>query len=166
MELLSIILFIASMLPFSASNRQGDALYDMKLKLNASGDQLSDWNQNQVSPCTWNSVICDNNNNVVQVTLASRGFTGVLSPRIGELEYLNVLSLAGNNITGVIPEQFGNLSRLTSLDLEDNLLIGPIPASLGRLSKLQLLILSQNNLNGSIPDTLANISSLTDIRLA
>jgi hypothetical protein len=45
----------------------GDALYDMKLKLNASGDQLSDWNQNQVSPCTWNSVICDNNNNVVQV---------------------------------------------------------------------------------------------------
>lgn len=45
----------------------GDALYDMKLKLNASGSQLADWNQNQVNPCTWNSVICDNNNNVVQV---------------------------------------------------------------------------------------------------
>nr|CAB3499003.1 unnamed protein product [Digitaria exilis] len=47
----------------------GDALYDMKLKLNATGSQLSDWNQNQVNPCTWNSVICDNNNNVVQVLL-------------------------------------------------------------------------------------------------
>ena len=45
----------------------GDALYDMKLKLNATGSQLSDWNQNQVNPCTWNSVICDSNNNVVQV---------------------------------------------------------------------------------------------------
>ncbi|XP_066398843.1 LRR receptor kinase SERK2-like [Miscanthus floridulus] len=166
MELLNIILIIASLLPFSASDPQGDALYDMKLKLNATGNQLSDWNQNQVNPCTWNSVICDNSNNVVQVTLASMGFTGVLSPRIGDLKYLNVLSLPGNNITGVIPEQFGNLSRLTSLDLEDNLLVGPIPASLGRLSKLQLLILSQNNLNGSIPDTLASISSLTDIRLA
>ncbi|WVZ60220.1 hypothetical protein U9M48_010271 [Paspalum notatum var. saurae] len=166
MELLSIILIIASLLPFSASDRQGDALYDMKLKLNATSSQLTDWNQNQVNPCTWNSVICDSNNNVVQVTLASMGFTGVLSPRIGELEYLNVLSLPGNNITGGIPEQFGNLSRLTSLDLENNLLIGPIPASLGRLSRLQLLILSQNNLNGSIPDTLASISSLTDIRLA
>ncbi|RLN18933.1 putative LRR receptor-like serine/threonine-protein kinase [Panicum miliaceum] len=118
---------------------EGDALYDMKLKLNATGSQLSDWNQNQVNPCTWNSVICDNNNNVVQV------------------------SLPGNNITGGIPEQFGNLSRLTSLDLEDNLLVGPIPASLGQLSKLQLLILSQNNLNGSIPETLTSISSLTDI---
>jgi Leucine-rich repeat (LRR) protein len=72
-------------------------------------------------------------------TLASMGFTGVLSPRIGELEYLNVLSLPGNNITGGIPEQFGNLSRLTNLDLEDNLLVGPIPASLGQLSKLQIL---------------------------
>ncbi|RLN42659.1 putative LRR receptor-like serine/threonine-protein kinase [Panicum miliaceum] len=96
-------------------------------------------------------------------TLASMGFTGVLSPRIGELEYLNVLSLPGNNITGGIPEQSGNLSRLTSMDLEDNLLDGPIPASLGQLSKLQILILSQNNLNGSIPETLASISSLTDI---
>ena len=38
----------------------GDALYDMKQKLNATGTQLTDWNQNQVNPCTWNSVICDN----------------------------------------------------------------------------------------------------------
>ncbi|OQU91137.1 hypothetical protein SORBI_3001G123000 [Sorghum bicolor] len=117
MELLNIILVIASLLPFSASDRQGDALYDMKLKLNATGSQLSDWNQNQVNPCTWNSVICDNNNNVVQVTLASMGFTGVLSPRIGDLEYLNVLSLPGNNITGGIPEQFGNLSRFSGNNL-------------------------------------------------
>jgi hypothetical protein len=69
----------------------GDALYDMKQKLNVTGNQLSDWNQNQVNPCTWNSVICDNNNNVIQVTLAARGFAGVLSPRIGELKYLTVL---------------------------------------------------------------------------
>ncbi|KAJ1279005.1 hypothetical protein BS78_04G122100 [Paspalum vaginatum] len=166
-ELRFVLLVLVVSLPcFPASDRQGDALYDMKQKLNATGGQLSDWNQNQVNPCTWNSVICDNNNNVVQVTLASRGFTGVLSPRIGELQYLSVLSLAGNRITGSIPEQFGNLSSLTSLDLEDNLLVGEIPASLGNLSKLNLLILSQNSFNGPIPDSIAGISSLTDIRLA
>uniref|UniRef100_A0A0E0JYI8 non-specific serine/threonine protein kinase n=1 Tax=Oryza punctata TaxID=4537 RepID=A0A0E0JYI8_ORYPU len=166
-ELRFAVLIIAVSLPsFSASDRQGDALYDMKQKLNVTGNQLSDWNQNQVNPCTWNSVICDNNYNVIQVTLAARGFAGVLSPRIGELKYLTVLSLAGNRISGGIPEQFGNLSSLTSLDLEDNLLVGEIPASLGQLSKLQLLILSDNNFNGSIPDSLAKISSLTDIRLA
>ncbi|XP_006647169.1 LRR receptor kinase SERK2 [Oryza brachyantha] len=166
-ELRLAVLIIAASLPsFSASDRQGDALYDMKQKLNVTGNQLSDWNQNQVNPCTWNSVICDSNNNVIQVTLAARGFAGVLSPRIGELKYLTVLSLASNRISGGIPEQFGNLSSLASLNLEDNLLVGEIPASLGQLSKLQLLLLSDNDLNGSIPDSLAKISSLTDIRLA
>ncbi|KAL5213561.1 hypothetical protein ABZP36_024408 [Zizania latifolia] len=163
---IAVFIIAVSLPSFSASDRQGDALYDMKQKLNVTGNQLSDWNQNQVNPCTWNSVICDSNNNVVQVTLAARGFAGILSPRIGELKYLTVLSLAGNRISGGIPEQFGNLSSLTSLDLEDNLLVGEIPSSLGQLSKLQLLILSDNNLNGSIPDSLAKISSLTDIRLA
>uniref|UniRef100_A0A0D3FMY8 non-specific serine/threonine protein kinase n=1 Tax=Oryza barthii TaxID=65489 RepID=A0A0D3FMY8_9ORYZ len=162
MDLLSVLLIIASLLPFSASDRQGDALYDMKLKLNATGNQLSDWNQNQVNPCTWNSVICDNNYNVVQMpscrTLASMGFTGVLSPRIGELQFLNVLSLPGNKITGGIPEQIGNLSSLTSLDLEDNLLVGPIPASLGQLSKLQILRLAYNKLSGSIPGSLFQVA--------
>ncbi|XP_074573176.1 LRR receptor kinase SERK2 [Curcuma longa] len=148
------------------SDWQGDALYDMKLRLNVTGSQLSDWNQNQVNPCTWNSVICDSNNNVIQVTLSSMGFNGVLSPRIGELQYLNVLSLPGNNITGEIPEQFGNLSSLTNLDLENNRFSGDIPASLGKLSKLQILILSQNNLTGKIPPSLTNLGALNDIRLA
>ncbi|KAL6646831.1 hypothetical protein ACP70R_015525 [Stipagrostis hirtigluma subsp. patula] len=162
----AVLVLLVSLPCSTASDSQGNALYDMRQKLNATGGQLSDWNQNQVSPCTWSSVICDRSNNVVQVTLSARGFTGVLSPRIGELQHLTVLSLAGNRITGSIPEQFGNLSSLTSLDLEDNLLVGKIPASLGKLSKLQLLILSQNNLDGSIPDSIANISTLTDIRLA
>ncbi|WOL20043.1 putative LRR receptor-like serine/threonine-protein kinase [Canna indica] len=148
------------------SDRQGDALYDMKIKLNATGNQLADWNQNQVNPCTWNSIICDSNNNVVQVTLSSMGFSGILSPRIGELQYLTVLSLPGNNITGGIPEQFGNLSSLTNLELENNHLNGTIPASLGKLSKLQILILSQNNLSGNIPESLTNLGALNDIRLA
>lgn len=45
----------------------GDALYALRSSLNASGNQLTDWNQNQVNPCTWSKVICDNNNNVVTV---------------------------------------------------------------------------------------------------
>ncbi|KAJ4745883.1 BRI1-associated receptor kinase [Rhynchospora pubera] len=162
----TLLIIIFSLLWHALADKQGDALYDMKLRLNATGNQLSDWNRNQVNPCTWNSVICDNNNRVTQVTLASMGFTGTLSPRIGELEYLNVLSLPGNKISGPIPDSFGNLSSLTSLDLEDNLLSGEIPASLGKLSKLAILILSQNNLNGSIPSSFSSLSSLNDIRLA
>lgn len=46
----------------------GDALYALKMSLNASANQLTDWNQNQVNPCTWSRVECDKDNiNVVQV---------------------------------------------------------------------------------------------------
>nr|XP_010939661.1 LRR receptor kinase SERK2 [Elaeis guineensis] len=166
MKLIIVLFVVAVLQPFAESDRQGDALNDMKRKLNASGSQLVDWNTNQVNPCTWNSVICDNNNNVIQVTLPNMGFTGTLSPRIGELSYLTVLSLPDNNITGGIPESFGNLSSLTNLNLENNLLSGEIPASLGRLSKLSILTLNQNKLTGNIPESLSNLPGLNDIGLA
>ncbi|KAJ0975002.1 hypothetical protein J5N97_016967 [Dioscorea zingiberensis] len=166
MKFISILVILVSLDSLVLSDIQGDALFDMKLKLNATANQLKDWNPDQVNPCTWYSVLCDPNNNVIQVTLSSMGFTGVLSPRIGELTYLNVLSLPGNNITGGIPEQFGNLSSLTSLDLESNQLSGEIPSSLGKLTKLQILILSGNNLSGNIPDSFSNLAGLNDIRLA
>lgn len=44
-----------------------DALYALKLSLNASPSQLTNWNKNQVNPCTWSNVYCDQNSNVVQV---------------------------------------------------------------------------------------------------
>ncbi|XP_038983265.1 LRR receptor kinase SERK2 isoform X2 [Phoenix dactylifera] len=166
MKLIIVLFILALLQPFAESDRQGDALIDMKLKLNATGSQLADWNQNQVNPCTWGSVFCDNSNNVIQVTLPNMGFTGTLSESIGVLNHLNVLSLPNNNITGGIPESFGNLSSLTNLDLENNLLSGEIPASLGRLTKLSILTLNQNNLTGNIPESLSNLSSLNDIGLA
>ncbi|KAL6909513.1 hypothetical protein ACP4OV_001794 [Aristida adscensionis] len=164
MDLLSIILFVASFIPFSASDPGGwnevDALYDMKLQLNATASQLSDWNNRLVEPCTWSFIICDSNNSVVEVKIASMGFSGVLSPNIAALEYLNVLSLPGNNITGDIPEEYGSLSRLTRLDLEGLLLLASFQSS------SFCIILSQNNLSGSIPNTLASIPGLTEIQLA
>ena len=44
-----------------------EALYALKTSLNASKNQLTNWNTEQVSPCTWSNVYCDQNGNVVQV---------------------------------------------------------------------------------------------------
>ncbi|MQL90775.1 hypothetical protein Taro_023370 [Colocasia esculenta] len=144
---------------------RGEALNDLREKLNASASQLTDWNINQVNPCTWNSIICDKDNHVISVTLNNMGFTGTLSPRIWVLKTLNVLSLPGNKITGQIPKEFGNLSNLMNLNLENNHLTGEIPDSLGDLTKLQILSLSRNNLSGSIPGSFSKLSNLNDIRL-
>jgi hypothetical protein len=139
------------------ADEQGDALISLKSSLNATFDQLTDWNQNQVNPCTWTKVICDANNSVITLSLSSMGFSGFLSPKIGVLKTLSTLSLQSNDIKGEIPEEFGNLTGLTMLDLDNNQLTGNIPTSLGNLKQLQFLILNQNNLTGEIPETLSNI---------
>ncbi|KAF8411448.1 hypothetical protein HHK36_003999 [Tetracentron sinense] len=185
MELIYAVLMLASLPFFVASDIQGlgpylnrsfvsgDALYALKSSLKAS-IQLSDWNQNQVNPCTWSNVICDPNSNVISLTLSSMGFSGFLSPKIGVLKTLSTLTLQGNGITGEIPEEFGNLSSLSSLDLENNSLSGNIPSSLGNLKKLQFFcdlidhvsrILSQNNLTGSVPESITNLPNLINLQL-
>ncbi|KAL8476196.1 hypothetical protein ACS0TY_028741 [Phlomoides rotata] len=164
MDLLIGVLVLTCLRTFVSPDSQGDALYSLKISLNASTNQLMDWNQNQVNPCTWSKVICDNNN-VTTVTLSNMGFSGTLSPSIGALKTLNTLQLQGNGITGKIPEEFGNLTSLTMLDLEHNNLSGEIPSSLGNLNRLTFLILSQNNLTGQIPESLERLSHLVNLQL-
>ncbi|KAH0892409.1 hypothetical protein HID58_054838 [Brassica napus] len=145
---------------------QGEALFALRSSLRASPQQLSDWNLNQVDPCTWSQVICDEQKHVTSLTLSDMNFSsGTLSSGIGILKTLKTLTLKGNGITGEIPESIGNLSSLTSLDLEDNQLSGPIPSTLGNLSNIQFLTLSRNNLNGTVPDSLTGLSKLINILL-
>lgn len=161
-----IFAVLACLHSFVSPDAQGDALFAMKNDLNASADQLADWNPNQVNPCTWPKIICDSGNNVISVSLSSMGFSGTLSPKVGVLKTLQTLSLQGNRITGNIPKEFGNLTSLTMLDLENNRLTGEIPPSLGNLKKLQFLILNQNNLTGTIPDSLSHLPNLINLQLA
>ncbi|KAK4785900.1 hypothetical protein SAY86_002589 [Trapa natans] len=165
MKILFAVLSLAC-LQFVSCDFQGDALSSLKNSLNATSIQLTDWNPNQVNPCTWSNVICDSSNNVISLTLSSMSFTGSLSPRIGVLRTLTALTLQGSGITGKIPEEFGNLTNLINLDLENNRLSGEIPASLGNLKKLQFLFLSQNYLSGSIPNSLSTLPNLINLQLA
>ncbi|KAG6394507.1 hypothetical protein SASPL_145095 [Salvia splendens] len=166
MVLLIAVLVFACLTAFVSPDAQGDALFALRTSLKASSNQLTDWNQNQVNPCTWSKVICDSTNNVTTVTLSNMGFTGTLSPQIGNLKALNTLQLQGNGITGMIPEELGNLSSLTMLDLENNNLTGEIPSSLGNLRRLTFLILNQNNLSGPVPESLSSLSNLVNLQLA
>ncbi|KAI9153999.1 hypothetical protein LWI28_019577 [Acer negundo] len=81
----------------------------------------------------------------------NKGLTGSLSPRLGDLQKLNVLILAGCSFTGNIPDELGNLADLSFLALNSNNFSGRIPTSLGKLSKLYWLDLADNQLTGSIP---------------
>ncbi|TKY47665.1 LRR receptor serine/threonine-protein kinase [Spatholobus suberectus] len=126
MHLALVLLLLTRLCSFALPelDSQEDALYALKLSLNASSKQLTNWNKYLVTPCTWSNVECDQNNNVVRVSLEFMGFTGSLTPRIGALKSLTTLSLQGNSITGDIPKEVGNLTSLVRLDLENNKLTG------------------------------------------
>ncbi|KAF2288022.1 hypothetical protein GH714_003943 [Hevea brasiliensis] len=77
--------------------------------------------------------------------------TGSLTPRLGDLQNLNILILAGCGFTGNIPDELGNLAELSFLALNSNNLTGNIPPSLGKLSNVYWLDLAENQLTGTIP---------------
>ncbi|CAM0873951.1 unnamed protein product [Alopecurus aequalis] len=142
------------------------ALHEMRMMLTDSHGVLEDWNNNQASPCYFANVRCDQDGDVIGITLSSSGLSGVLSPSIATLTTLQQLLLDGNSITGGIPQELGNLSNLMTLKLGRNSLNGSIPESFGLLSELQNLDLSQNLLIGNIPGSLSNLPSLNNINLA
>ncbi|CAN6542193.1 unnamed protein product [Malus baccata var. baccata] len=166
MDLVFAVLVLACLQSFVLPDSQGEALFSLRKSLNSSPNQLKDWDPNQLNPCSWLNVKCDPNNNVVSVTLANIGFSGILSLKLGALKNLKILSLQGNGITGEIPKEFGNLTSLSTLNLENNNLNGEIPASFGNLKNLQFLNLNNNNLSGTIPESLSSLSNLISLQLA
>ncbi|KAM3207959.1 hypothetical protein ACQJBY_062937 [Aegilops geniculata] len=150
----------------AAPDFQVIALYEMRMMLTDSRGVLKDWNNNQVSPCYFDNVRCDQDGSVIGIILSSSGLSGILSPSIATLTTLQQLLLDGNSITGGIPQELGNLSNLMTLKLGRNSLNGSIPESFGFLSELQNLDLSENLLIGNIPNSLSNLSSLNNINLA
>jgi Leucine-rich repeat (LRR) protein len=132
---------------------------------------LPGWTSNtSVTPCfndAWKGVLCvrypqdPGNYNyqqsiVVGLILDDASIVGTLSPAIGNLTNLVILSLTGNpGLTGPIPAEI-NLDRfLEILDLHDNNFTGTIPAL--NPWGLQQLDLSGNQLTGPIP----NFGSMT-----
>ncbi|KAI3840116.1 hypothetical protein MKX03_003572 [Papaver bracteatum] len=147
---------------------------------------LNSWNAS--SHCSnWTGITCSRRHpsRVTRLVLDSKGLVGSISPYIGNLSFLRVLSLYGNKFKGEIPQEVGRLSRLqiffvgnntltgkiprnisSCKNLEDfvifnNDLVGGIPTELGSLSKLQNLLLTKNNLKGTIPVSLSNLSGLS-----
>ena len=126
---------------------------------------------------------------VRELRLESRDLGGSMSPAVGRLADLRVLSLGYNRLTGripgelgrltkleilhlgagflggTIPPDLGRLTQLVTLDLSGNLLAGPIPPVLGGLAALRTLALSSNMLTGEIPRELGQLANLGVVRL-
>ena len=93
------------------------------------------------------------------------GYSGPLSPAIGNLTALQRLIVSGNAFHGHIPAALGALTKMFQLDLSMNNFTGRLPASLGALSNLGYLSVGYNSLQGPIPETLNQLRNLTFLYL-
>ncbi|CAN6566647.1 unnamed protein product [Malus baccata var. baccata] len=168
------VLIFHSCLALRLSGNETDRLFET----------LTSWNETNHF-CNWRGVTCGRRHKRVTV-LNSQSFklSGSLSPHVGNLSFLRVLSLTNNNLSHQIPPEIGRLSRLQDIVWENNSLTGEIPSNLSRcsqltriafggnflvgrlpeevgtLSKLRIISILYNKLTGSIPYSFANLSSL------
>lgn len=92
--------------------------------------------------------------------------SGKLSPLIGKLTELRVLSLPYNDLSGVVPLEIWGLQKLEVLDLEGNLLTGKLPSLFTGLRELRVLNLGSNRIGGEIPFSLSKCGGLEVLNLA
>lgn len=84
---------------------------------------------------------------------------GLLPESISNTSHrLRIFSANGNKLSGQMHSAIGNLSYLNFLTLSSNMLMGEVPSSICSLNSLIFLDLSFNNFEGTLPDCLGNFS--------
>ena len=138
------------------------------LFLNTNGDswtENSDWLDEERGPCDWYGVICESGH-VVNIHLDENGLEGILPAELGNLAYLQRLTLHRNRLSGSIPAELGRLSQLQWLFLSRNQLSGNLPVELEDLESIKQLHLQGNQLEGEIPFSAVFLERLDWIRLS
>jgi hypothetical protein len=96
----------------------------------------------QQSICQWDGITCNKQNQRVKS-----------------------IFLGGNNLLGTIPDSIGDLEFLERVTLHTNSLYGQLPASLGKLKNLQIFTIESNKFNGTVPESLFSLPGLTSLVL-
>lgn len=126
-----------------------------------------EWDSNDMSPCKWPGISCDNTTNrVTKIDLSDCNIAGNVFQNFSALTELSYLDLSGNTIGGVVPEDLGLCKNLKFLNLSHNIIYGEV--NLTGLRNLEVLDLSLNriaaNIRLTIPEdcsklVVANISN-------
>ncbi|XP_043714267.1 probable LRR receptor-like serine/threonine-protein kinase At4g37250 [Telopea speciosissima] len=154
-----------------------DGILLLSFKYSVLSDPLSvlaSWNYDDVTPCSWNGVMCTGIGTagagdllrVISLALPNSQLLGSVPTELGMIEHLRHLDLSNNSLNGTLPASLFNASELQSLALSNNVISGSLPESVAGLKSLEFLNLSGNALAGKIPDNLHTLANLTVLSLS
>ncbi|XP_076947603.1 LRR receptor-like serine/threonine-protein kinase FEI 2 [Bidens hawaiensis] len=150
-----------------ALTQDGLTLLELKQSLNDTKNVLSNWVDNDETPCQWTGITCyPSDQRVLAINLPYMELEGFISPSIGELSRLQRLALHQNRLHGIIPNDISKCVELRAVYLRANFLQGGIPSNIGNLSLLSILDLSSNTLRGAIPSSLGHLIRLQSLNLS
>ncbi|PIN23724.1 Serine/threonine protein kinase [Handroanthus impetiginosus] len=150
----------------SSLNDEGIALLSFKqsIKEDPQGS-LSNWNDSDETPCSWNGITCKQQR-VVSVSIPKKKLSGSLSSSLGSLSELRHVNLRSNKFYGGLTSELFKAQKLQSLVLYGNSFSETLPFEVGSLQYLQTLDLSQNFFNGSLPLSLTQCKRLRNLDLS
>ncbi|MFS8019035.1 putative protein kinase RLK-Pelle-LRR-VII-1 family [Helianthus anomalus] len=126
-----------------------------KASVSDPSSQLSSWNQDDDTPCSWKFITCNPvTRRVTGISLEGTNLSGKIGRGLEKLQSLKVLSLANNNFTGFINPELSLLTNLEQLNFSQNSFSGRIPGSLMNPGSIKFLDLSRNLLSGPVPEEL------------
>ena len=146
-----------------AGDNETDQLALLEFKAKITHDPfgiLTSWNDS-IHFCQWRGVTCGRRHQRITVLdLQSLKLVGSISPHVGNLSFLKILTLFNNSFHNEIPSEIGHLHRMRFLQLQNNTLGGKIPSNLSNCSNLEAIHVAYNFLVGEIPETLGTLSKL------
>ncbi|CAI0547187.1 unnamed protein product [Linum tenue] len=151
----------------SSSTNETDRLALLEFRTGIISDPngvFQSWNDS-VHFCNWFGVSCSAQQRVISLAIPQQSLAGTLSPYIGNLSFLQAISLDRNAFHGEIPKEISDLLHLRELNLSRNFFEGEILDNLTRCSELRIINLQFNHLQGRIPREIGSLSKLVSVRI-
>uniref|UniRef100_A0A453NDD5 Uncharacterized protein n=1 Tax=Aegilops tauschii subsp. strangulata TaxID=200361 RepID=A0A453NDD5_AEGTS len=158
---LALVLLVCLDSPTSScTDQEKSSLLQLLTGLSSDGGLTASW-RIDTDCCTWEGITCNQDRIVTDVSLASRGLKGSISPFLGNLTGLLRLNLSQNSLSGGLPLELVSSSSILVLDVSFNCLTGglsELPSStparpLQVMKSLVVLNASTNSFTGQIPTT-------------
>eukprot|EP00767_Chilomastix_cuspidata_P006348 gnl/Chilomastix_cuspidata/670.p1 GENE.gnl/Chilomastix_cuspidata/670~~gnl/Chilomastix_cuspidata/670.p1 ORF type:complete len:263 (+),score=110.46 gnl/Chilomastix_cuspidata/670:625-1413(+) len=115
--------------------------------------------------CAWDGIECDQNDNIIYLTLNEFNLTGQLPPEIGCFPFLKSLLLNDNSMTTTFVEEICELQHLKYLQMDYTGVYGPLPECICSLEYLMYFYADDNAITGVIPTCVDSMTYLREMHL-